>query len=271
MPGPRGFATGDFDPAFELDERFMSMRRSVDPATYHAATGVYYHLMGATWRKAARVNVALHVPDAPPEAIAALRAAGLIDSRGMVRRPAFDRWVGAAIARRRKETDRKTRQRDPSNSSVQHRAQVDSPRSLSRGTDGDSGRQESTLIPEWTTNHGSVRQPEAARDALVAVVAYIEATTGRPFQHRPGSRIWDTLEPDVRDFGSARVIDAMSVTAAAVEHPDIGQLVFGASSTLHPLVRAATTKPETPQERQLREITERQEARQAARQNGGTR
>lgn len=267
----RPFTTGDFDPAWELDERFVDLARSVDPGLYFEAAGVYWALMAATWRKAARVSIDTHVRRARPEAIAALRAAGLVDRRGRVRPAAFDRWVAPAIARRHSEATRKARQR--AGVASRQRAAPDrpdirpAPIIVPRDRGGTAGVQDVYVDSPTNgeaTNGESIGSRANGHDPLLEVVAYIETTTGRPFAARPGSRIWDTLEPDVRDFGPGRVIEAMAGVATAVEHADIGQLVFGASNTLHPLVKAPAVKPETPHERAMREMDERIAARRAA-------
>jgi hypothetical protein len=96
-------------------------------------------------------------------------------------------------------------------------------------------------------------------DPAVSVIDYIEGRARRPFQYRPGSKVWETLMPDVRDFGAERVIAAMSEVPE--EHPDVAQLVFGASRVLHPLVAPKTM---TPAERERAEAQRKFDAALAA-------
>jgi hypothetical protein len=74
-----------------------------------------------------------------------------------------------------------------------------------------------------------------ARDggAMTRVIAHLEGQSGRPWSAWPGSKLWATLEADLRDFGLDRVIAAMQ--AIETDHPDHGQLVFGATRRLHPI------------------------------------
>jgi len=73
---------------------------------------------------------------------------------------------------------------------------------------------------------------------LSQVVDYIEDRSGRPWNQRPGSKVWDTLTADLRDFGPERVIAEMTVLDG--HRPDHAQLVFGASRRLHPIESTPT-------------------------------
>ena len=66
-------------------------------------------------------------------------------------------------------------------------------------------------------------------------IAYIEERTRRPWVFGEGSKLWDALAPDVRDFGWPAVKAAMDAEKAPF--PDAGQLVFGAARRLHPIAR----------------------------------
>jgi hypothetical protein len=81
---------------------------------------------------------------------------------------------------------------------------------------------------------------------LTTAIDYLEERSGRPWHFRPGSQTWDTLEADVRDFGAESVITAMRLVRAA--HPDHGQLVFGASRSLHAIESPAQAPPPTTEE-----------------------
>lgn len=97
-------------------------------------------------------------------------------------------------------------------------------------------------MPRRGIDEDETRRDEAG-DApdLTQAVDLIEKLSGRPFSHRPGSKVWDTLTADLRDFGLAQVTVAMN--AVTDPHPDVAQLVFGASRRLHPLSTPNGTAP----------------------------
>jgi len=96
------------------------------------------------------------------------------------------------------------------------------------------------------------------KSPLMEAVAYIEARTRRPWVFGQGSKVWDTLEPDVRDFGWPAVRRAME--AEKTPFPDVGQLVFGASRRLHPI--SGPDKPSEPDpEYVAQQLAERRKAR----------
>ncbi|HTR71890.1 MAG TPA: hypothetical protein VMH41_16900 [Mycobacteriales bacterium] len=80
-----------------------------------------------------------------------------------------------------------------------------------------------------------------ARADFTEVVDYLEKRTGRPYGFGPGSKVHETLGPDVRDQGAKRVIAAM--VADRTERPDIAQLVFSAHNTLYPLSGSVVADP----------------------------
>lgn len=69
--------------------------------------------------------------------------------------------------------------------------------------------------------------------ALADLPEYLEGRTGRSWSYRPGSRVWDDLEANVRDFGPERVTAVMD--AIQIDHPTPAQLVFAADNALHPI------------------------------------
>jgi hypothetical protein len=103
-----------------------------------------------------------------------------------------------------------------------------------------------TLARVDETRQDETRQDETRQDGEVApareddrslsptaVIDYIEKRSGRAFTSGPGSKVMTALAADVRDFGETRFIEAME--SIPTEHPDVAQLVFGASRKLHPI------------------------------------
>jgi len=94
---------------------------------------------------------------------------------------------------------------------------------------------------------------------ITTVIDFLEATTGRPYSFGSGSKVHEALSADVRDFGAEPVLAAMALDEA--EHPDIGQLVFGASRRLHPI--SAPAKPAEPDSEWVaQQLAARRKARQ---------
>lgn len=121
MTRAQGFARGDLDTAFPLDDKFLALRSSTDGPTYYAATGVYFHIVAATWREAERKPATRITPDAAPY-IAHLVRVGLLDGDECIPRRAYGHSVGRALRARKAATDRKSRNRS----------------GMSRGTDSDT-------------------------------------------------------------------------------------------------------------------------------------
>ena len=80
-----------------------------------------------------------------------------------------------------------------------------------------------------STEGESVPSPTPLMETILA----IEQISGRVWSYRPGSWVWETLEPDVRDFGAAEVIRIME--AVEIPHPDAAELVKALHLALHPL------------------------------------
>lgn len=110
MGRAQGFARGDIDTAFPLDDKFLALRGQADPVTYYAASGVYFHVVAGTWREAERKPASRIAPDAP-EIVALLVRVGLLDADECVPRRAFTHFLGRAVRARRAATDRKARNR----------------------------------------------------------------------------------------------------------------------------------------------------------------
>lgn len=105
MPRSQGFAKGDLDTSFPLDDKFQDLRRATTPERYFTATGVYWFVVAATWREGERKSAFKIAPEVP-EVVADLIVAGLLDSGGCVTRRAWAHFIVAARARRRTSADR---------------------------------------------------------------------------------------------------------------------------------------------------------------------
>lgn len=146
-----GFKSGDFDPAFPVDDKFVHLAAICpDRRTYYEATGAYWHVVAAAWVNLRRPNVKRAAPACSEAAERALIEAGLLDPDGALPGSSFDRWVGVAIARRAGWAERKRLERaslgvsgSPQDSRGQQPPSGQASRSLSRETpvesDGLSG------------------------------------------------------------------------------------------------------------------------------------
>lgn len=110
MPRSQGFARGDIDTAFPLDDKMLALRGRLSPERYYAAVGVYFHVAAATWREAERKAAIKVCPDAG-DLLDELRAVDLLDDEGCVSKRAFAHSVGRAKRQRRTASDRQSRNR----------------------------------------------------------------------------------------------------------------------------------------------------------------
>jgi len=110
MTRSQGFARGDLDTSFPLDDKFLALRGRLDADRYYAATGVYWTVVAATWREADR-KVAVRVAPDAPSLIDELVAVGLLDEDGRVPSRAFSNSVGRAKRARKAATARQNRKR----------------------------------------------------------------------------------------------------------------------------------------------------------------
>jgi hypothetical protein len=106
----QGFARGDLDTAFPLDDKFLELRGRLAGERYYAATGVYFHIVAATWREAERKVGIRIVPDAA-DLVAELVAVGLLDPDGRVPTRAFTNHIGRARRLRKSSAERQARNR----------------------------------------------------------------------------------------------------------------------------------------------------------------
>lgn len=106
-----------------------------------------------------------------------------------------------------------------------------------------AGAGASVSVYEGTSSSLTEESPE--RNPLSDAIDYIEARTRRLWSFGVGSKPWETLTADVRDFGWPAVRSAMDALTAPF--PDVGQLVFGASNRLHVVEKAPTTTEPDPE------------------------
>lgn len=205
MARAQGFARGDLDAAFPLDDKFLALKGRVSAERYYEATGIYFHVAAASWREAERKPVSKVCPDAG-EATADLVAVGLLDTDGCVTRRAFANTVGRAKRQRRAAADRQARNRDrksrvtngdddvTDSDSVASRA---SP-SVLIGTDSDldgTGRKNARVTPRqvvhhWLSEHGAATP-----------VGWVNTTLNELVKVYGSDRIcalWDAAPSDVR-------------------------------------------------------------------------
>jgi hypothetical protein len=96
-----------------------------------------------------------------------------------------------------------------------------------------------SLSKEDSAEDRETERRETVSADLFKVIAWAEELSGRPWMYRPGSWAWETLAPDVRDFGPEAVVEAMK--SGGIQYPDINQLVGVAHNALHPYVKATRT------------------------------
>ena len=159
MPRSQGFARGDIDTAFPLDDKFLALRGRLSSERYYTAVGVYFTVVAATWREAERKTAAKVAPDAAVP-IEDLQSAGLLDADGRVTNRAFTSWIGRARRLRKASTERQARNRAEKSRGVTPMSRVTTSDTVGKarlgteGTDGTVGTGESegddALSTYWT-------------------------------------------------------------------------------------------------------------------------
>lgn len=201
MARSQGFARGDFDTSFPIDDKFLALRHSLTPERYYAATGVYWHVAAAAWREVERKPADRIAPDAP-EAIDDLISVGLLDSEKRLPNRAFLAYVGRAKRQRAATTERKRQQRT----------------GMSRGTDRDTHVTPRESQP--VTNLARVsRQGKEERDVSVTggaggddddlgpVLTHLARTRGGYVD--PGTKAERELARAVDRHGGPKVMEGM--------------------------------------------------------------
>lgn len=113
--------------------------------------------------------------------------------------------------------------------------------------------------PSLTTD--GEKNVSARSDVTLELARLIEQLTGRPWQYGPGSKTLETLRYDVRDFGRARVEQALrSVAGANGKVPDAAALVLGAHRLLVPIPDPKEARKREEADREQRDFDRRVEA-----------
>lgn len=202
------------DVGFLSDPKFRALaRRLTNPDDFNSAVGAWFIALAAARRNGLpNIDVA---SETESRFVDDLRAVKLLDDVGFPEK-AFRGWAPS---------------RKPRKSEV-------APNVSNSAESVALGGSLSTPLPstpvETKTLGGTGGPP------LSMVVDYIEDRSGRPWNQRPGSKVWDTLTADLRDFGPERVIAEMTVLDG--HRLDHAQLVFGASRRLHPIEATPTAK-----------------------------
>lgn len=201
------------DAAFLADSKFRRLRRRLpEPRDFNSAVGAWLIVLTSARRNGLPdVDAADEAEDATflPDLI----EVGLLSASGIPDKP-FTAW---APARRKYASDA-----------------PDAPSATTAPSPPVSEPSTPLLSTPFV-------EKERASNDLTRVIDYIEDRSGRPWSHRPGSKVWDTLEADIRDFGLDAVIATM--TTLDGHRPDAGQLVFGATRRLHPIASTPTVNP----------------------------
>lgn len=250
MTKAHGFARGDLDTSFPLDDKFVELRAATDPAGYYAATGVYFHVVAATWREAERKPASRVTPDAT-EIIALLVRVGLLDSDECVQRRAYTHSIGRALRARRTSADRKSRNRAgmsrpvPRDTRARHATSTD----IQSGSEQVSTGQISTEQSGSATRgpNGHVDDGDDPYDVVVQWLAGRKAWVQ--------GRVQTDLARMVDRKGAEAVIAAMAAVPDAEEG---AQFVYGARNALFPLAGSRVTKPEEPDPRYVRDQLDQQ-------------
>jgi hypothetical protein len=244
MPRSQGFARGDIDTAFPLDDKFLALRGSLTPERYYAATGVYFHVVASTWREAERKVAARIVPDAA-DLIAELVTVGLLDPDGRLPGRAFTAWVGRARRQRKASTERQARKRaentntksqlgdtppstDPPDRAQKSRAVTPLSRVTSRDTAGSAG----TVGPEGTegTETGGAGGADPWAEPEVEALQWL-AVHGCDI--RPGNGFHTKLITGVERHGVNAIVGMFDrLAAAGTRDGDIKGFLFGALDVL---------------------------------------
>jgi hypothetical protein len=249
----RGFTTGDFDPSFALDSKFIRLRQVTDQLTYFACAGVWWHFLGATWRAGQRVTIAREMSEVGPELVGPLRTAGLIDSEGRIPRGSFKGWIGSAIERRDAARDRQWKHRHPDelvSDRVTNGHGTSQPRSLSRVTNAMSPQVRSgdgrDSLPKTDEREKEDRASHNGKDLdqFVRVSQFVSTLTGQDRAlASPGSRLSERALELCRSFGEERAMEAMRDVASLTDHPDARQIILGANDKLRPLLSFKNAAP----------------------------
>ena len=230
MPRSQGFARGDLDTAFPLDDKFLDLRGRLSSERYYAATGVYFHVVAACWREAER-KIALRVVPDGDGLIDELIAVGLLDPDGRVPNRAFVNHIGRARRQRRASTERQARNRAGKSREVTRDSGVtsrDTAPLRSVGTEGTDG-------PETGGAGGAENDPW--RDDEWPALAWL---SNHGCDVRPGNGYHRALVTMVQSHGINAVVGMFDrLAGAGTKNGDAKGFVFGAKDALD-----ARTRPD---------------------------
>lgn len=215
---PAAFFLGDV--SFLSDPKFRALaRRLTDPDDFNSAVGAFFIALAAARRNGLpEIDV---VTETDSRFADDLRAVGLLSPDGFPEKP-FRAWAPG-------------RPRYPSDVAPSAPNVTDAPE-----TPETPVRSLSLPLPSIPIT-SSLEEGGVGGTPLTVAVDYIEDRSGRPWTARPGSKLWDTLTADLRDFGPDRVLSEMTLLAG--HRLDHGQLIYGASRRLHPIEGTPTAKP----------------------------
>ena len=208
MPRSQGFARGDLDTAFPLDDKFLDLRGRLSSDRYYAATGVYWTVVAATWREADR-KVALRVAPDAADLIDELVAVKLLDPDGRVPSRSFTAWVGRAKRQRKVTSDRQARNRAGMSRSVTRDIGVTNGDVRVTSRESQPARASAPQGQEGTA--GTETGGAGGTDDRDSLDTYHELTLFRPWGVWSGEKIRAAMN----DYGDARVDAAMRAEATA--------------------------------------------------------
>jgi len=238
VPRSQGFARGDFDTSFPIDDKFLALRHAVTPARYYAAAGVYWHVVAAAWREAERKPASRVCPDAETE-IADLLSVKLLDSDERLSNRAFLAYVGRA-KRQRMKTSERQRQHRTEMSRVSH--------GVSRVTERDAALVTVSHNParvqgeEGSSNQSSIGD---ARDHDPADTYF------RLVGHWPSPKAVEWVDGMTAEFGAEAVNRGMA--AAFIADGNTRTLLGRVSNQLKADARQLTLKERAAEQKKLAE------------------
>lgn len=227
MPRSQGFARGDLDTSFPLDDKFLALRGRLPSERYYAGVGVYWTIVAAVWREAERKVALRVVPDAS-ELIDELIAVGLLDPDGRVPSRAFTNHIGRARRQRKSSTERQARNRAEKSREVTPLSRV-TPRDTAplrsdgtAGTDGTETGGAGGADPRWN-------DPE--QGCLVWLARH-------GCDVRPGNGYHQKLVTAVEVHGAEKMLSMFDRLAdAGTANGDIKGFLFGAIDALNARTR----------------------------------
>ena len=159
MARSQGFAIGDFDTSFPLDDKVLDLAaRAASRPLYYQAVGVYFHVFGAAWRDGERKTAARLAPGATPRAVTLLIEVGLLDVDGMLPVKSFANWVGRALEHRKGNADRQRKSRYGRDGAVTEASVTDS------HTQSQASRAGQDATGKDATGRDVARTPAPARE-----------------------------------------------------------------------------------------------------------